>query len=136
MPAPASSIIIRVAYGVGQLPRLAWYLGHGLVLRRLAEAARRGRAARTQWRIHINAPVPDRSRLYADMAKLFLQDLANVEAGIYPVPADHDGSLLTLINRSRLFFEDLPHIHRRREQQARNEIFNKDTRGTRPRYYL
>jgi hypothetical protein len=36
------------------------------------------------------AAVPDRSRLYADMAKLFLQDLANVEAGIYPLPFDHD----------------------------------------------
>jgi ubiquinone/menaquinone biosynthesis C-methylase UbiE len=136
MPAPASSIITRVAYGVGQLPRLAWYLGHGLVLRRLAEAARGRRAARTRRRIHINAPVPDRSRLYSDMAKLFLQDLANVEAGIYPVPADHDGSLLTLINRSRLFFEDLPNIHRRREQRAHKEIFNKETCGTRPHYYL
>jgi hypothetical protein len=70
------------------------------------------------------------------MAKLMFQDLANVEAGIYPVPADHDGSLLTLLNRSRLFFEDLPNIHRRREQRAHNEIFNKDTRGRRPRYYL
>jgi methyltransferase family protein len=70
------------------------------------------------------------------MAKLFFQDLANVEAGIYPVPADHDGSLFTLINRSRLFFEDLPNIHRRREQRAHNEIFNKETRGRRPRYYL
>jgi hypothetical protein len=29
----------------------------------------------------------------ADMAALLRQDLANVEAGIYPVPADHDGSL-------------------------------------------
>jgi hypothetical protein len=24
------------------------------------------------------------------------------------LPADHDGSLSTLLNRSRLFFEDLP----------------------------
>jgi hypothetical protein len=70
------------------------------------------------------------------MARLFLQDLANVESGLYPLPADHDGSLLTLINRSRLFFADLPEIHRRREGRAHNEIFNKDTRGTRPRYYL
>jgi hypothetical protein len=75
------------------------------------------------------APVPDRSRLYADMAKLFLQDLANVESGIYPLPVDHDGSLLTLINRSRLFFTDLPEIHRRREGRVHNEIFNKDTQG-------
>jgi hypothetical protein len=35
------SLITRVAYGVTQLPRVAWYLGHGLVLRRLSEAARR-----------------------------------------------------------------------------------------------
>ena len=70
------------------------------------------------------------------MTKLFLQDLANVEAGLYPLPADHHGSLLTLINRSRLFFADLPEIHRSREGRVHNEIFNKDTRGTRPRYYL
>jgi hypothetical protein len=70
------------------------------------------------------------------MTKLFLQDLANVEAGLYPLPADHRGSLLTLINRSRLFFADLPEIHRSREGRVHNEIFNKDTRGTRPRYYL
>jgi len=38
MAAPASGMIIRVAYGVTQLPRVAWYLGHGLALRRLAEA--------------------------------------------------------------------------------------------------
>ena len=36
-------------------------------------------------RAHTDAPVPDRRRLYADMAALFQQDLANVEAGIYPV---------------------------------------------------
>jgi hypothetical protein len=71
-----------------------------------------------------------------DMARLFLQDLANVEAGVYPLPADHDGSLLTLINRSRLFFEDLPEIHRRRERRAYNEVLNQQTHGKRPRYYL
>ncbi len=137
MAAPASNMITRVAYGVGQLPRLVWYLGHGLALRRLAEAARDSRGPRTRPpRLPATAPVPGRDRLYGDMAKLFLQDLANVEAGIYPVPADHDGSLLTLLNRSRLFFADLPEIHRRREARAHNEIFNNNTRGTRPRYYL
>jgi hypothetical protein len=136
MAAPASSMITRVAYGVTQLPRVAWYLGHGLVLRRLAEAARRSDRPTARRPARTKAPVPDRSRLYADMARLFLQDLANVEAGIYPLPADRDGSLLTLINRSRLFFEDLPEIHRRREERAHSEIFNKATIGTRPRYYL
>jgi len=135
MTAPGPNIISRVAYGMSQLPRLAWYLGHGLALRRLAEAARRS-GAQTRRRLRTKAAVPERSQLYADMARLFLQDLGNVEAGIYPLPVDHDGSLLTLINRSRLFFEDLPEVNRRRETRAHSEIFNNGTRGKRPRYYL
>jgi ubiquinone/menaquinone biosynthesis C-methylase UbiE len=135
MTAPGPDFMTRMAYGMRQFPRLAWYLGHGLALRRLAEATRRS-GAPTRRRPRTNAPVPKRDQLYADMAKLFLQDLANVEAGIYPLPVDHDGSLLTLINRSRLFFEDLPAIHRRREARGQSEIFNEHTRGTRPRYYL
>jgi len=70
------------------------------------------------------------------MAKLFLQDLANVEAGLYPVPSDHDGSLPTLIRRSRIFFDDLPNVHQRRKRRAHNEVLNEKTRGKRPRYYL
>ena len=136
MAAPASSVITRVAYGVSQLPRVAWYLAHGLALRRLAEAALRSDGAKARRRVRTKAPVPERNQLYADMARLFWQDLANVESGIYPLPADHDGSLLTLINRSRLFFEDLPEVHRRRERRAYNEVLNQQTRGKRPRYYL
>src|SRR5215472_14780303 len=124
MSSPISTVVTRFTYGLSQLPRVAWYLGHGLVLRRLAEAARRrgGSQSRARRRPHSDAPVPDRDDIYAEMIRLFRQDLANVEAGIYPVPADHDGSLLTLIRRSRLFFEDLPAIHRRREHRAHHEI--------------
>ena len=134
--APEPSIITRLAYTISQLPRVVWYLGHGLALRQLAEAAWRNNGPKARRRPRTNAPVPDHGRLYADMAKLFLQDLANGESGIYPIPADHDGSLLTLVSRSRLFFEDLPEIHRRREVRGHSEIFDKNTRGTRPRYYL
>jgi ubiquinone/menaquinone biosynthesis C-methylase UbiE len=81
-------------------------------------------------------PVPDRNQIYGDMAALFMQDLANVEAGVYPLPVDHDGSLPTLFHRSRLFFEDLPDIHRRRKRRAKTEVLTEETRGKRPRYYL
>ena len=118
MSSPLSRVIGRVAYGASQLPRVAWYVGHGLVLRRLSESAQRRNGNKARVRAQTNLPVPDRRRLYADIATLFRQDLANVEAGIYPLPADHDGSLLTLLDRSRLFFEDLPEIHRRRESSA------------------
>ena len=138
MSSPASSLVTRVAYGVRQLPRVAWYLGHGLALRRLSEIARlRKRSqSRARWQPRTDAPVPDRDSIYAETIRLFMQDLANVEAGIYPVPADHDGSFLTMIHRSRLFFEDLPKIHRRREHRAYNEVLTKETSGKRPSYYL
>jgi ubiquinone/menaquinone biosynthesis C-methylase UbiE len=136
MSHPLSSLATRVAYGVSQLPRVAWYVGHSLAVRRLSEAARQPDDRKVRPRAHTNAPVPDRRRLYADMAILLQQDLANIEAGLYPLPADHDGSLLTLLHRSRLFFEDLPEIHRRRESSAHNEVLNEATRGMRPRYYL
>ena len=137
MSSPVSTVVTRFAYGLSQLPRVAWYLGHGLALRRLAEVARRREGSQSRARRrHTDAPVPDRDYIYSEMIRLFMQDLANVEAGIYPVPADHDGSLLTMIHRSRLFFEDLPKIHRRRERRAYNEVLSKETRGKRPSYYL
>jgi ubiquinone/menaquinone biosynthesis C-methylase UbiE len=134
MSNPFSRVTTRVAYGASQLPRIAWYVGHGLAVRRLSETAQRRDKARPL--AHTNLPVPDRKRLYADMAILLQQDLANIEAGLYPMPADHDGSLLTLLHRSRLFFNDLPAIHRRRESGAHNDVLTEETRGKRPRYYL
>lgn len=136
MADPLSRFATRIAYGARQLPRLAWYVGHNAVMRRLSETARRRSGESTRPRAHTAAPVPGRNRLYADMAALFRQDLANVEAGIYPLPADHDGSLATLLKRSRLFFEDLPDIHRRREAGETRQVLSQETRGKRPRYYL
>jgi ubiquinone/menaquinone biosynthesis C-methylase UbiE len=111
-------------------------VGHREIMRWLAEDARRrsGRTVRPRTRAVVR--VPHRWRLYADMAELFRQDLANVESGIYPLPADHDGSWPTLIERSRLFFHDLPRVHRRRERGERREVVTAETRGRRPEYYL
>ena len=136
MSDPISRVATRVAYGASQLPRIAWYFGHSLAVRRLSKAAQRRDRKKTRPSAHTNSPVPDRRRLYADMAILLQQDLANIEAGVYPLPADHDGSLLTLLHRSRLFFNDLPAIHRRRESGSHNDVLTEETRGKRPRYYL
>jgi ubiquinone/menaquinone biosynthesis C-methylase UbiE len=136
MSNPLSRLVTRVAYGARQLPRVAWYVGHSLAVRRLSEATRRQEGQKARRRPRTDLPVPDRNKIYADMAALLLQDLANVEAGAYPLPVDHDGSLATLIHRSRLFFEDLPEIHRRRKRRANTEVLTEETRGKRPRYYL
>jgi ubiquinone/menaquinone biosynthesis C-methylase UbiE len=136
MDSPLSRLVTRLAYGARQLPRVAWYVGHSLALRRLAETARRQEGQKARRPPRTDLPVPDRNKIYADMAALFLQDLANVEAGVYPLPVDHDGSLATLLHRTRLFFEDLPEIHRRRKHRAKTEVLTEETRGKRPRYYL
>src|SRR5260370_5810508 len=136
MASPVSRFATRLAYGASQLPRVACYCGKSVVLRQLSETARRRPVESGPPAAFTGAPVPDRRRLYADMATLFLQDLANVEAEIYPLPADHDGSLLRLLHRSRMFFEDLPSIHRRRENGQYFQVLNEETRGKRPSYYL
>jgi len=100
MNRPISRLATRAAYGASQLPRIAWYLGQGLAMTRIAQRARESGSARP--RPHTDAPIPDRKRFFADMGALWRQDLANVEAGVYPLPADHDGSLKMLLHRSRL----------------------------------
>jgi ubiquinone/menaquinone biosynthesis C-methylase UbiE len=136
MAAPLFQLATRLAYGATQLPRVAWYVGHREIMRRLAEATRRRSRESASPRPRNSVRVPERWRLYADMAELFRADLANVEAGIYPLPADHDGSLPNLIERSRLFFLDLPQVHERRERGERREVLTEETRGRRPDYYL
>ena len=126
----------RAAYGASQGPRLAWYAGHSLAMRKLSQAARKLEGARARPPARASGPVPDRNRLLADMAELLKRDVANVEAGLYPLPVDHDGSLATLLNRSRLFFEDLPRIHRRRQSGIHSDVLTEEMRGKRPRYYL
>jgi len=136
MVSPVAQLTTRLAYGATQLSRVAWYVGHGEIMRRLSQRVRERDGEKARPKPQTDRPVPERRRLFADMAKLFQQDLANVEAGIYPLPADHDGSLLKLLRRSRLFFEDLPDVHRRRESGENRQVFTEETRGKRPGYYL
>jgi hypothetical protein len=39
-PLPLAQFTTRIAYGARQLPRVAWYAGHSLVMRRLADMVR------------------------------------------------------------------------------------------------
>src|SRR5262245_19181657 len=99
MATPLSRLALRVAYGARQLPRMAWYGGHSLALRQLAQEARRceGLAPR---KASTERAVPERASLYADMAELLRADLSNVERALYPLPADRDGPPLAMLRRS------------------------------------
>jgi hypothetical protein len=50
--------------------------------------------------------------------------------GHVSLPADHDGSLPSLIRRPRMFLADLPNIHRRRERRAHAEVLHASTSPT------
>ena len=103
MSTPLSRLLTRSAYAATQLPRIAWFVGHGLAMRQLSAWARQSTGETTQTRAHTKLPVPDRRRIYADMARLLRRDLANVEAGIYPLPTDHDGSLCNTVRSVSAF---------------------------------
>jgi ubiquinone/menaquinone biosynthesis C-methylase UbiE len=132
MTHPLSRLATRVAYASSQGPRSAWYAGQLYVMRRLADEVQRREGAPRKPK---SASRVD-ERVEADRVALFEQDLANVEAGIYPLPADHDGSLFTLLSRSRMFFEDLPDIAERRKRNGTHEVLTETIRGRRPDYYL
>jgi hypothetical protein len=59
MATPLSRITTRLAYGARQLPRVAWYVGHGLVMKRLSESVRKEEGEGIQPRAHTDVPVPD-----------------------------------------------------------------------------
>ena len=84
MSTPLSRLLTRSAYAATQLPRIAWFVGHGLAMRQLSAWARQSTGETTRTRARTKLPVPDRGRIYADMTRLLRRDLANVEAGIYP----------------------------------------------------
>ena len=136
MNTPLDRVITRAAYAATQLPRVAWYVSHGLAMREISNRVRQRAGEKARPRPVTSLPTPNRARLYADMLALLQQDLANVEAGIYPLPADHDGPFRTVMESSRRFFTDLPAVHRRREAGANREVLSEETRGKRPAYYL
>src|SRR3974377_2560642 len=85
MSDPLSRIGAWFADGLTQLPRVGWYLGHGFAMRELSQAARRHAGPSARRTAHTKSPIPSRRRLYPDMARLFFQDLPNLEAGPYPL---------------------------------------------------
>lgn len=129
----------RLEFAARQGARVAWYAGHGAAMRRMIRRIESGlpdghpRAAKIE---PPSVPVPTTRRLLADVAALLARDLANAEAGYYPIPVDEDGSLPALIARSRAFFRDVPEVARRRRESAHREVRAESGGNDLPRYYM
>lgn len=122
----------RLRYTARQGARVAWYMGHYLASRRYHAGGRRHAPPPAKPR----RPGPGRDRMLADMAALFERDLANAEAGHYPLPRDHDGGLAGILAASRRYFADLPSTMERKAEGRGDEVCAPDVRGKLPDYFL
>lgn len=131
---PVERIALRTRFAVAQAARVGWYATTSIASTRLAE--RVGRRLPPAGRPTITAPagIPDRAVLLRDVRALLARDLENVEAGLYPMPADEPGGILGMVERRARFLADVPEVVRRRRTGAHQEVPR--ALPGRPRYYM
>ncbi|MEO1193625.1 MAG: methyltransferase domain-containing protein [Pseudomonadota bacterium] len=83
----------------------------------------------------ITASLPSNNAILADLRALFLRDLQNVEAGLYPMPDDLLRRPLRALRGAADYFADLPAVERRRHADNGQEVFRQQRRPGLPRYY-
>lgn len=131
---PLERLSLRARFGVEQAARVGWYAANNAIAVRRARELARGLPPLPKPKIEAPGGVPDRARLLPYVRKLLADDLANVEAGLYPMPEDDVQGLRDLLRRREMYFADLPEVVRRRHEGASQEIDR--SQAKRPRYYL
>lgn len=124
----------RARYAAAQSARVAWYMGHYFLAKRLSGPFNRPGEPKFRPR----AAEGDPQRIRTAFLDLFAKDHANIEAGLYPAPKDVgvENALSTLANSAR-FFRDLPRVDARRLQRRSTEVRANASRDARyPTYYL
>lgn len=117
----------RLMYGMAQSARVAWFAGHYVAGRRLLKPMPRPDGA--------IGPVPGRAELARAMVELFQRDLANIEAGLYALPAGGAARPLRLARASLRYFRDLPNVDRRRHAGINDEPAHDPRFADLPRYF-
>lgn len=134
---PVERTATRLGYGLSQGARVAWYTSQGLAMRRMVERIRKNLPPPKRPFNPPENPIPGLPALLAGIAKLMAQDIANVEAGLYPMPADEEGSFFDRLKRARRFLADARKVEIRRREDRHQEVY--EAHGMRdglPRYYL
>ena len=115
----------KLTYAAAQAARVAFYGAHYIVARLVAHDA----FAQIDLERH---SFPSLAATLKGMRILFEKDLANAEAGLYPLPLD----IAQEIRRARAslsYLADIPRVAARRRRNGHSEL-NAATRGL-PRYY-
>jgi len=123
---------LKLAYGVSQTARVAWYLGHYMATRRIVGPLSDSSARRPR----TTGKAPDRAALLKAVADLFAADWRNVERGIYAAPHDLAPRPLRGLRKARAYFKDVPRVDSRRRGKGHAEVLTAERRGRFPRYYL
>lgn len=126
------SLADRASYILRQTARVAFFMGHYL-------ATERFRAAQdeTDPRLdRVTGKPPSLGIILKRMRSLFAEDLAQAEAGLYPLPRDADGGPSELIARSRRFFADVPEAAERRAERRGTEVYDPALTEKYPAYFL
>lgn len=122
----------RLAYGVGQGARVAWFFGHKQIVERRAS-----RPAAAASYPPVEGALPDRDAVLRDLYALFQRDRDNVAEGRYRMPHDLLPDVRAAFGTSRRFFADLGGSDRRRAEGRHQEVFETHGEaGGYPRYYL
>ncbi len=131
---PVERLALRARFSVAQAARVGWYASQSMAATRLAKKV--GRTLPPPPKPVIEAPggVPPRAVLLRHVRALLARDLANVEAGLYPMPHDEPDGLSGLLERRSMYLRDVPEIVRRRAEGSHQEVDRTDAK--RPRYYM
>jgi ubiquinone/menaquinone biosynthesis C-methylase UbiE len=124
----------RARYAAAQGARVAWYMSQYLLARRLSGPFNRP----GEPKFEPQAPEGDTTRIRAAFLKLFAQDRANIEAGLYPAPEDiRLERAVSAMRSSANFFRDLPKVDQRRLERDGAEVREQAKGDSRyPTYYL
>ena len=118
----------RLAFETAQIARIGWFFGQKLLAARLARPVPAPPELRDR-------AMPDRRRLVADLWRLIEQDWRNIEAGIYAMPEDWQGSPLAGLRRAADFFADLGAVEARRHGEPADILLPAAAAGRYPPYY-
>lgn len=130
--ASGSRPALRLAYGLSQGARVAWYLGQYAATRRIVGPLR----DETSKPLRTDGKAPDRRALLKAVADLFARDWRNVEKGIYAAPHDMSPRPVSGLRKARAYLKDVPRVDGRRRARGHSEVLNEERRQRFPRYYL
>lgn len=131
---PVERIALRTRFGLTQAARVGWYAAQNAAGMRLSREVARDLPKPPAPRIEAAGGIPTRARLLDHVRRLLARDMANVEAGLYPLPDDEPDGIPGLLARRALYLRDVPEIVRRRATGSHQEVLREGS--GRPRYYM